>query len=136
MMKVGLSNLKDKLRGFHSIINYASNCRVCGDEEQGIGCHVHDRIYKYITLMQKACIYLKEEYERWHRLECLIGDCSQCGFYFFKVCPQELLDSHSFLLMWNYFEYYQVGVHAETVQPKKRFREAFKETFINKFNFY
>ena len=58
----------------------------------------HDRIYKHITSMWEACLCPKGEYDRWHRLECLMGDCSRCGFHFFKVCPQELLESDSFLL--------------------------------------
>lgn len=135
-MKAALSTLRDKLRGFHTSTNCACNCVVCVDEEGGVGCHAHDRIYKHITSMWEACLCPKGEYDRWHRLECLMGDCSRCGFHFFKVCPQELLESDSFLLKWKCFEYYQVGVHAETGQPKKRLREAFKETPVHEFLSY
>ena len=65
-----------------------------------------------------------------------MGDYSHCGFHFFKVCPQELLVSDSFLLKWKCFEYYQVGVHAEIGQPKKRLREAFKEIPVHEFLSY
>ena len=86
MMKAGLITLRDKLRGFHTSTNCKCLYVVCADQEQGINCHAHEHVFKHITAMWEACLCLRGESERWHRLECLMGDCFECGFHFFKVC--------------------------------------------------
>ena len=52
----------------------------------------------------------KGEFDVWHKLECLMGDCSNCGFHLLSFCPLELSVSNTFTLKWKCFKYYQVGV--------------------------
>ena len=79
---------------------------------------------------------LKGEFDVWHKLECLMGDCSSCGFHLLSFCLLELFVSNTFTLKWKCFEYYQVGVDTETGKAKKRIREAFKETAAHEFLSY
>lgn len=135
MMKVGLSNLRDKLKGLHANMNCACECVVCVGAAEG-GCYAHEHIFKRITLMWEACVCPKGEFDIWHKLECLMGDCPHCGFQLLTFCPLELSSSNSFTLKWKCFEYYQVGVDARTGKPKKRLKEAFKETAAHVFLSY
>jgi hypothetical protein len=48
MMKVGLSNLRDKVKSMH--VGYACECIVCLANVGG-GCHVYEHIFKRITLV-------------------------------------------------------------------------------------
>lgn len=135
MMKVGLNNLRDRVRGFHCATDCTCECLVCAGDSQGGGCQVHDRVFKHMTLMWESCVCPKGEFEKYHRLECLMGACSDCGFKLFDLCPREVADEE-FCIKWKCFEYYEVGVHTETGIPKKRLREEFKETPILEFLAY
>lgn len=134
-MKVGVNNLRDKVRGLHAKTNCDCGCWVCASDTEG-GCHAHCQIYKRITLMWEACVCPKGELEVWHKLDCLMGDCPDCGFELFPLCPKELDSIDSFTLKWKCFEYYEVGVDKKTGRPKKRLREAFKETPVDEFLSY
>jgi hypothetical protein len=133
MMKVGLSNLRDKLRGMHA--GCACECIVCTANVGG-ACHAHEHVFKRITSVWESCVCRKGELDVWHKLDCLIGDCTQCGFHLLALCPLELSDSNTFGLKWKCFEYYQVGVDANLGKPKKRLKEAFKETPVHVFLSY
>ena len=78
----------------------------------------------------------KGEFDVWHKLECLMGDCSSYGFHLLSFCPLELSVSNTFTLKWKCFKYYQVGVDTQTGKAKKRIREAFKETAAHEFLSY
>jgi len=84
---------------------------VCLGNGEGI-CYVHEHIFKWITLIWEACVCPKGEFDVWHRLECLMGDCNMCGFHLLNICLFKLCASNSFTLKWKCFEYYQVGVDA------------------------
>jgi hypothetical protein len=81
----------------------------------------------------ESCVYRKGELDVWYKLDCIMDDCTQCGFHLLSLCPLELSDSNTFFLKWKCFEYYQVRVDAKTGKPKKRLKEAFKETLIHVF---
>jgi len=98
-IRVALSNLTDRLRGLHASINCACLCVVCIGNGEG-SCHEHEHIFKRITLMWKACICLKGEFDLWHMLECLTGDCLHYGFHLLTFCKLELYNSSSFTLKW------------------------------------
>lgn len=66
-------------------------------------------------------------------LDCLMGECSDCGFHLFSFCPLELSSINSFIVKWKCFEYYEVGIDKRTRKPKKRPREAFKDTPVKNF---
>ena len=73
----------------------------------------------------------KGEFDVWHKLECLMGDCSSCGFHLLSFCPLELSVSNTFTLKWKCFEYYQVGVDTQTGKAKKRIRETATHEFLS-----
>jgi hypothetical protein len=134
-MKVGLSHLKDQLRGLHSRITCNCQCQVCKGEVEGT-CHAHHAIYKRITMMWESCVCPKGELDVWHKLDCLMGECPNCGFHLFPLCPFELSSTDSFLVKWKCFEYYEVGVDKRTGKPKKRLKEAFRDTPVEEFLSY
>jgi len=134
-MKVGLSNLREKTRGLHAQMTCVCDCRVCAGNVEGTCC-AHENVFKRITLMWESCVCPKGEYDVWHRLECLMGDCSECGYHLLPICPLELSASNTVLVKWKCFEYYQVGVDAQTGKVKKRLREAFRETPAHEFLSY
>jgi hypothetical protein len=78
---------------------------VCKGEVEG-ACHAHEAIYKHITLLWESCVCPKGELDVWHKLECLMGECSLCRFHLFPLCPLELSSTDSFTMKWKYFEYY------------------------------
>jgi hypothetical protein len=126
MMKVSLSNMRDQLQGLHASISCACTCEVCvgGDE----GCCAHAKIYKRLTLLWMECVCPKQELDKWHKLACLMGTCDDCGVRRLKICPEELSTSTPALVKWKCFELTEVGVCEESGRPKKRIKEAFKET--------
>jgi hypothetical protein len=43
-------------------------------------CEAHIRVYKKrVTKLWEDCVCLKKEFEEWHKLDCLMGDCAKCG---------------------------------------------------------
>lgn len=133
-MKAGLSNLRDKLRGMHTSANCQCDCAVCAGNVEGV-CHAHEQVFKRITLMWEACVCSKQEVDIWHKLDCLMGNCLDCGFHLFPLCPFEESNTDSFTLKWKCFEYVQVGVD-NAGKPKKRLQEAFKLTPVHEFLSY
>jgi hypothetical protein len=134
-MKVGLSHLKEKQRGLHLQVQCNYQCQVCKGEVEG-ACHAHEAIYKSMTLLWESCVCPKGELDVWHKLECLMGECSHCGFQLFPLCLLELSSIYSFTVKWKCFEYYEVGIDKRTGKPKKRLREAFKDIPVQEFLSY
>jgi hypothetical protein len=85
---------------------------------------------------RKATSVVRGSFDVWHKLDYLMDDCTQCGFHLLSLYPLELFDSNTFCLKWKCFEYYQVGMDAKTGKPKKRLKEAFKETHVHVFLSY
>ena len=108
-MKVALGLLRDKQRGVHSSSSCTCECSVCKGEIPG-ACHAHEAIFKRITLMWESCVCPKGELDVWHKLECLMGECPNCGFELFALCPLELSGTNSFIVKGKCFEYYEVGI--------------------------
>jgi hypothetical protein len=87
-MKVGLNHLREKQRGLHLQVQYNCQCQVCKGEIEG-ACHAHEAIYKSMTLTWESCVCPKGELDVWHKLECLMGECSHCGFQLFPLVENE-----------------------------------------------
>ena len=134
-MKVALSLLRDKHRGLHCIVSCTCECLVCKGEITGT-CHAHEAVFKRITLMWESCVCPKGELDVWHKLECVMGECPNCGFHIFALCPLELSSTDPFTVKWKCFEYYEVRIDQRTRKPKKRLKEAFKDMPVQQFLAY
>jgi len=79
-MLVGLNNLRNKLQGLY--VHCLCRCMVCIGNGEGICC-IHEPTFKRTTLIWEACVCLKGEFDVWHRLECLVGDCTTTKSMFY-----------------------------------------------------
>lgn len=140
LMRVGLNTLREEKRGLHAQQGCSCRCDVCSTVSEGasgdnVGCDAHHSTYKRITLLWEACLCLKSEFDEWHKLSCIMGDCENCGVDTLKLCPQELSEAEEPKLRWKQFSYVQIGMDRETGKPKKRLQEVYQETspvqFIN-----
>jgi hypothetical protein len=55
---------------------------------------------------RKAASIIRGSFDVWHKLDYLMGDCTQCGFHLLSLCPLELSDSNTFCLKWKCLKYY------------------------------
>jgi hypothetical protein len=54
--------------------------------EQDI-CQAHNKVYKGVTGLWEECVCPKREFEEWHRLDCLMGECVECGVGKLSIYP-------------------------------------------------
>lgn len=134
MMKQGLCTLRDSQRGLHSSMSCNCSCEVCGPDSEK--CEAHSHVHDSLTDMWNACVCAKEELDKWHRLDCLMGRCPDCGVTKFDFCPYELSMCANQKLKWKCFDKLTVGVDEESGQEKKRIQEVFKETSPGEFVAY
>jgi hypothetical protein len=74
----------------------------------------------------------KGDFEEWHKLDCLMGECAKCGVGKLEVYPNESFIHLSWAMAWRCFEQKTIKVIDEW-KPKKRTKEAFKETIVSTF---
>ena len=124
MLRHGLLTLRDPRKGLHAVASCNCKCLVC--TEVGDSCAAHLTVYDGITKMWEACVFPKDDTSDFHRLECLMGDCRECGGSTLPICRLETSDV-DFQLKWKRFDAQVVGV-GEDRAPKKRIGEVFMET--------
>jgi hypothetical protein len=64
---------------------------------------------------------LKEKFEKWHKLACLMGDCVDCGVAKLSIYPNECSTNAYWAIAWRCFEQDIIGVTDER-RPKKRIK--------------
>jgi hypothetical protein len=101
MLKQGLNNIRDVRKGAH--VKNACGCEysVCKvfDPKSHL-CQAHDKVYFELTMLWEKCVCPKPKLQEWHKLECLMGDCFQCGVNTFPICPNESSPS-DWLVSWR-----------------------------------
>jgi hypothetical protein len=92
-----------------------SNCPcdcdiVCG----GLGCkgdsrvcNSHRQVFVQLTNLWSSILCPKPELSLWHRRECLMGTCPDCGLQLLRICPLELISEK--LVKWKSIEYKIIG---------------------------
>jgi len=108
------------MKGAH--VQNACNCQcaVCWQDraiEQDI-CQAHTNSYKEMTTLWEDFVCLKGEFEEWHKLNYLMGDCVQCGANQLAICCHECSVGGSREVAWRCFEQNTIGVTYEN-KPKK-----------------
>jgi hypothetical protein len=56
-------------------------------------CSIPSKVYKGITALWQDCVCVKPELEEWHKQECLLSECQNCGVEKLHLCPYELVGS-------------------------------------------
>lgn len=63
----------------------------------------------------------------WHHLECVKGECPECGFYLLPICETELDPQNSRTMSWRRFEMVPAGFTRKG-EPKTVIRLEYKVT--------
>lgn len=106
-------------------------CTFCsqGEVAKHDNCVAHTKMYKGVTKLWEDCACPKGDFEEWHKLDCLMGECAKCGVGKLAICPNECSAHLSWPMAWRCFEQETIVVTDEG-GPKKRIKEAFKETIV------
>lgn len=117
------------MHGMHSYLNCNCNCNICdsASEVHSTTCSASSMVYKRISQLWEECVCKKGEYDQWHKLECVMGTCNECGIEKLPLCPAEVSASGGYLLRWKCFRYEEVGKTMDG-KPRKRIKETFMET--------
>jgi hypothetical protein len=136
MLWEGLNNLQHLKAGLHSHANCQCNYRVCTDtDHDNENYKAHTKTYKGTTALWEDVVCSKIETNLWHKYDCLMGLCNDCGVSKLPLCPLEVLplgNFEPFLLQWKCFEKTIVG-QTEVGQPKKRIKGVYKNISVSEF---
>jgi hypothetical protein len=72
--------------------------------------------YNSLSSLWESILCAKEDYQMFHRRDCLLGECASCGIQLLKTCPLEL--SSEKLVKWKSIGSEVVG-YTEEGLPKK-----------------
>ena len=67
-------------------------------------CLAHYHTFKSASQIWESIVCAKAPGEKWHRLECIKGMCTLCGFGGLAVCPKELSSDATNPVAWRCFE--------------------------------
>lgn len=123
--------MRDPVHGLTKSLGCTCTYEVCGKGESWYCAHTG--FYKRMTLLQRICVCLKQEFDKWNNLPRLLSECEDYGTKQLQICPQELSILEQVMVKWKCFEYTVADISKETSQPKKRIKEVFKETIPTKF---
>ena len=73
----------------HFLVECDCQCTLCGVVHSGDCCLGHS-CFSSITAMWKSLLCPKAKDAKFHRRECLLGECDRCGVVFFNACPREM----------------------------------------------
>jgi hypothetical protein len=92
-----------------------SNCQACME------------VYKVVTPLWEECLCPKLEFQEWHKLECLMGECLDCEVEKkFPICLHESSPSIDWKVSWKCLQQEVVGMNEDGI-PKKRVKKCFRE---------
>lgn len=79
LLRHGIINMRDAKKGCHVANVYRCDCDVCRVTNSNSHCQVHDKIYSRVTRLWGDFLCPKLKLQEWHKLECLMGNCHECG---------------------------------------------------------
>jgi len=97
----GLNDMQINLVGIHAtcVCKYPKVCAVNVESTFDCACFTHSQIYGGITNLWTSIMCGKSLDSLWHKRECLLGKCPNCGIQILKIYYQELLSKH--LVKWK-----------------------------------
>lgn len=133
LLREGLNELRSLKSGVHNHAQCRCNCEVCrGGDEDSDKCNANKGTFTGTTALWQAIVCDKMSDELWHKYDCLMGLCSECGVSKLQFCQLELNPPMDYTLKWKCFEKVVVG-QGEDGQPRKRITEVFKQTSVREF---
>ena len=97
----GWNNMRSAAKGMHGV-NCACTCNVCEGGVHGV-CAAHTSHFGGLTDMWMSVLCPMQE-DGWHKLDCLMGQCGQCGVDMLINCPLELSGDSKSLMQWNCYQ--------------------------------
>jgi hypothetical protein len=88
-------------------------------------CNSHREVYNRLTNLWTSILCEKPELSMWHKRQCLMGTCADCGLELLKLCLLELGSNK--LMKWKRIGYKVVGI-AEDGVPRKAVTLEYQET--------
>ena len=126
-----LLNALDIMRTDKQGVHFNCTCHcdmVCG----GVGCEhtftmcdAHKLKYERLTALWTSILCPIDEFSMWHKRDCLMGNCVDCGLQLLRVCPLEL--SSEKMVKWKSIGYKTVGT-TEEGNPRKASMLEYRET--------
>jgi hypothetical protein len=74
-------------------------------------CSAHLKVYQRLTNLWESILCEKEDMCMWHKRDCLMGNCIDCGIELLRVCPLELASEKK--IKWKTIGYKVVGTTDE-----------------------
>ena len=93
--------MRSSTKGIHGVI-CACTCDVCDGGVHGV-CAAHTTHFGGLTNMWISVLCPMQE-DGWHKLDCLMGQCGQCGVDMLINCPSELSGNSESLMQWNCYQ--------------------------------
>lgn len=114
-LKQGVNEFREDSQGVH--LDCFCICEMVCNSSLGIrGCSANTMIYGRLTNLWESILCVKDEYQMWHKRECLLGECLSCGLQLLKICPHEKTSEK--LVKWKSIGSEIVG-YSEEGLPKK-----------------
>ncbi len=76
-------------------------------------------------------MYLKGEYEEWHKCNCLFGNCLSCGVHKLSFCLKKVIRPYLDIIQWCHFAL--ETTMAKNDRPLKKLTLVYKNTTSNEF---
>jgi hypothetical protein len=89
-------------------------------------------IYQGIIKLWESLVCSKDEYDEWHKHNCLFGSCPYYGVEILSFYPKKLTRSHSNVIQWCQFSL-ETTTMARNGQTLKKLTLMYKSTTIDKF---
>ena len=126
-LMIALDIMRTDRQGIHS--HCQCDCvMLCGGlgctEDLGSMCKAHLEVYERLTNLWTSILCQKEELSMWHKRDCLIGKCVDCGIHLLRICPQEMTSEQ--IVKWKSIGYKVVGTTEEGT-PRKAATLEYKE---------
>jgi hypothetical protein len=93
-------------------------------------CSVHLKVYQRLTNLWESILCEKEDMCMWHKWDCLMGNCIDCGIELLRVCPLELASEKK--IKWKTIRYKVVGTTDEG-HPRKAATLEYRESVPHEF---
>jgi len=87
----------------------------CEHEMDSASCEASSMEFNGLTTLWEAVVCPKGEFEEWHNVKCLYGECGRCGVQKLPLCPDEeegtdgrevvATLASSPLLTWSFFRF-------------------------------
>jgi hypothetical protein len=108
-LKDGFNNMRRRF--LHTSCN--CNCDVCGARGPETPCWASSSTVEGVRAMCDLVLCSKLESMDFHKLDCIRGNCTDCGVWKLQLCPHEVDPNSTILIPWRKFENVFVGQNSE-----------------------